>query len=198
MLPHGLRSGDAIAQSLLMSMLPDVPGEPFEPLRFRRESEQDSWWTLGVTVAGPGIIAQNEHAAIQIEHLTVHPEQMFCSVVVLLRRLIVPTEQTKARGPQLHASWGDPHGPEFVPFAISYADGDLFDNVTESLRLVHGSEDGRSARSIFHVDSLPPAGPVTFLASWRAVGIEEVHVSIDASVIADAASAAANQWPQPG
>jgi hypothetical protein len=43
---------------------------------------------------------------------------------------------------------------------------------------------------------LPPAGPVTFICQWSALGIEESRGEIDARLILDAAGRAVQLWPQ--
>jgi hypothetical protein len=43
---------------------------------------------------------------------------------------------------------------------------------------------------------LPPAGPVTFVCQWPALGIPESRADVDAELILDAAARAVQLWPE--
>jgi hypothetical protein len=109
-----------------------------------------------------------------------------------------------------HLPWRGKQVPgEVLRLGLMYADGrrtaaaaarPLGDDAADPGRLVmlEGGSSGSPRRwdGEFWVYPLPPAGPVTFVASWPKHGVAETRVELDGAAIREGAKRAVTLWPE--
>jgi hypothetical protein len=106
-----------------------------------------------------------------------------------------------------HGRRGRPPPGEALRLGLLYADGRRAATTSHwwpgaeadpgRLVLQHGGGGGNARRwdDQFWVHPLPPAGPVTFVASWPEYGAAETRAELDGSAIGAAAARAVILWP---
>jgi hypothetical protein len=104
---------------------------------------------------------------------------------------------------------GEPVPDEFLRLGLRFGDGAVAvnlpgygwhggDHEPQRPLLMHngGGGGGRRYDQTYWVWPLPPAGPLTFVCEWPALGIAETRVDLDAGLLHAAAARAATLWPE--
>lgn len=195
---------------------PEIP-EPDEP-----DSSQPSWWQapedeLPALLPISELLATTEHLAIAVVGVAVYNDGLQIQVERRLRRNGLPLrEWNELCGIFMeHMSFGGPvEAAGRLRFGVVLAGGekvlaDAFpffgadpmaepEGHTLSRRQQGGGGGGSTYASADHlwIWPRPPAGPIELVVQWPALGIEETHVTIDASAVDDLAERARPFWPR--
>jgi hypothetical protein len=190
-----------------MSFFDSIPQPPPEP---RQRLRRPAWERPGTVIPGsvPAelILARTDEVAVAVGSVRAYPNGFEFTVHVRARRAddavgdFDPFERL-GYGRERRA----PH--DALRLGVLYADGRRTattaghplkrDDNAENLILRHGGGGGddRSWDSDFWVYPLPPAGPVTLVASWLEHGIAETRAELDGAAIREAAGHAVALWP---
>ena len=189
-----------------MSFFDDVPDAPGparpEPRRRRWRGGPDD--TVGVPVPFAGLLARSDEMAVCVCGLAAFPAGFLCNVVAL-SRLDPPRAHMNllGRGP------GAPPGTGGTfRFGVGFSDGTKATGAMRPgrpgglgpgrrvLQPQGGHGGGRRSTLGFWCEPLPPAGPMSFVCQWPAMGVGETALRLDARLVLDAAALAGPIWPE--
>jgi hypothetical protein len=191
---------------------PPPPPEP-EP-----RHEQPVWigpprGTLPGVVALELLLARSEKAAVYISRLGGYPTGFEFDVVSLTAPGIDEELDPMMFGPHRHRRHGAAAPgelpPEMLRIGIEFSDGSRVTNVAGfphrpdeapagPVMIAHGGGGGGGEwRQSQWVWPLPPAGRLSFVCEWPAVGIELTRAEIEGQLILDAAARAQTIFTRP-
>jgi hypothetical protein len=192
-----------------MSFFDSIPPPPPEPVRRRGLPWTRPDAVIPGSVPADVMLIRTEQIAVAIGSVRAYPTGFEFTLHTRLRH-----EDKPGRG------WADPLEPhlpwrgsqvpgEVLRLGLMYADGrrtaataarPLGGDDADPGRLVmlEGGSSGSPRRwdGEFWVYPLPPAGPVTFVASWPKHGVAETRVELDGAAIREAAGRAVTLWPE--
>ena len=185
------------------------PPPPQPPKRAPRRSWMRPETMIPGSVAAEALLVSTETAAVAVGSLRAYPNGFEFTVHVRQRGedddFAHGLADPFGRNPRTR---GAAEPDQSLRLGILYADGrraaidgghrHFSDPVApDELVLMHGGSSGSDYRwdGDFWVHPLPPAGPVTFVASWLAKGITEARAQVDGAAISVAASHAVELWP---
>jgi hypothetical protein len=124
-------------------------------------------------------------------------------------RLVALTRRAEDHGRPPHFAMSGRGGPGSMQLGVLYADGRRGDTTlgpdpNAALRspdrisiMPRGGQGGpRRLDQSFWIHPLPPSGPLTFVAQWREVGLNEQRREIDSEPILTAAAGITPIWPR--
>jgi hypothetical protein len=184
------------------------PPPPPEPVRRRRPAWMRPEAVIPGSVPGEVILIRTEQVAVAVGSVRAYPNGFEFTVHVRLRR------EDESRWPR-HSDvfersrrGADRDGSQ-LRLGLLYADGRRAATTGGHWRPIEDDDDGRlvlqqgggggSSRGCdwdFWVHPLPPAGPVTLVASWLEHGIAESRAELDGAAIRTAAGRAVTLWPE--
>jgi hypothetical protein len=155
------------------------------------------------------LLARTEQRAIGLTGIRAYPNGFAFTLGVRLRQ-IIPGEQTRFG---MFGGEVDPSGEfadYYLRFGVQFADGRTATNLWPHHRAFEagrpdpplltgtggGGHDGRVWDQDYWVWGLPPPGPLVFVGEWRARGIGESRVQVDARLVLEAAGRAVPIWPE--
>lgn len=150
-------------------------------------------WVGGLTDV-EGVVARTEAVAVVVRSLVAHPGGFTFTLTT--------HHADRTEG---HAMFGPfPDANQALRLGLLYPDGtkvlsDPFGRPSEAAA-VHGllpgggSSDGWSTTTDYRAWPLPGPGALTFVVRWRAMGIEDIRWSLDASRLIEAAARARRLW----
>lgn len=188
--------------------LPPQPPEPPQPL----------WIGPAENVLGAGVdlslvLARTEDVGVGLHSVVAEPNGV--SFTLDFRRRFGAFPGTEWGRPFPPAYPGESRDEEDFRFGVQFSDGRKATSLDQAWglepvdpshpasvtpRLVPrgGGGGSRHASQVgYWVWPLPPPGPLAFVCEWRAVGIPETRVEVDAAAIIAAAGRAAVLWALP-
>jgi hypothetical protein len=184
------------------------PPPPPEPIQRRRPAWMRSDAVIPGSVPAEVVLIHTEQVAVAVGSVRAYPNGFEFTVLVRLRR----EDETRWPG---HSDVFErsPRGTRGdgsqLRLGVLYADGRRAATTGERWRPRDDEDDGRlvlqqgggggSSRGCdwdFWVHPLPPAGPVTLVASWLGQGVAESQAELDGTAIRAAAGRAVTLWPE--
>jgi hypothetical protein len=183
----------------------DIFGEDDDEFEF--DAPSSKW--VGGAVPLELLVARSDQAAVVVRNLVAYHDgfgfvmEAFLHPSVKLGR--------RRRGPSIfHDPYSDgPLDDETLRFGISWPDGGRATNLDfrgrgwqDATEPAHGLESGsgggsdREYSTNYWAWPLPAEGDLRFLAEWPAFDIPETAASLDARLLADAATRAFAVWPE--
>lgn len=192
------------------------PPEP-EPQPF----SQPSWLgppqnMLGAPVPLRLLLARTERAVAALTGCDAYPNGVAFDFALRLRpdSLTIAERRALMHGGLFHRVGpveGDELPPELFRFGVLFADGRKATSVNDRRAFMGQDEPdgpflmprgGGGGELSWNMDfwlwPLPPAGPLTFVVEWPALGIAETRVESDATAIVEAAATTETLWPEGG
>lgn len=168
----------------------------------RRMSPPDNEVPVGLP-AGL-VLGRADGVAVALTRILVHTGGVHLEVSVRLRAAL--------REPHgLHGLLGhgfDARSEDRLLLGVQFADGRRastldddpwrpFDDPGDGPRLVAtaGQSDGRTAEQGYWLWPVPPAGPLTLVCAWPAMGVPETVTTLDGGAVAEAARRVEVLWP---
>ncbi|WP_261163877.1 hypothetical protein [Microbacterium sp. Marseille-Q6965] len=196
------------------------PPDPEIPELEETESSQPRWWQapedeLPALLGISELLAATDHAAIALVGIAVHREGIELRVERRLRRNGLPRNEWNELCAVFmeHMSFGGPVDlAGRLRFGVLLADGSKVTDASPSFegrdpmiepagyilsRWEQGGGGGGSTYSSadrLWLWPLPPAGPIELVMQWPALGIDETHLGIDVSKVAELATLARPYW----
>jgi hypothetical protein len=189
---------------------PPGPPEP-EPETPEWLSAPDGW--IGAVVPVLELLGRSDEAATCISRIVAYPVGFEVTLDAFTRSL------SRAYAFDAMEDWHEEHPPpQLLRYGVEFADGRKASNVggmfggtvyamsatdepaldpSKDISLVPGGGHGggRHSRQELWVWPLPPPGPVAFVCEWPQYGIQETRVSVEATLIREAAERAEEIWP---
>jgi hypothetical protein len=181
--------------------LPPPPALPEQPPQPEWVGPPDN--VLGRPVPVDLVVARTEDAAVVVRNVVAYPNGV-AFVLDVRRRKADPWDDPLGMHPRFG---GTPETQkDILRFGVGLSDGSKAttgghfpwgDRVQGPL-LTQGGGGGGGTRwaMSYWLWPLPPQGPLTFVAEWRAQGIQETRVEIDAGVLREAAARAEKLWDE--
>lgn len=190
----------------------DIPLQPPAPSELQPQLSQPPWFGPPQGVI-PGyspqraVIFRTESAILMAGQFVVYP----AGVEFTLSLSLAPQAEEWFDCPwELHhhprRGHSIPPPEDLLRFGILYPDGSKWTNLLRSFPapeeepvgpvVMHrgGGGGGNSWKMAYWLWPLPPDGPLTFVAQWPALGVEESSASIDGSALRQAATEAEVVW----
>jgi hypothetical protein len=198
-----------------MSFFEPPPPPPELPEEFR----QPAWIgppdnELGVGISLNAIVDRSERAVIAVLGCTVFSNGVVLEMTLHTRPgSITAREQREMHGSPFYFHGprdpGEELPPNLVRIGVLFADGRKGSSLNDRRAFLNQEEPdgpiltprgGGGGNGVWKVDywlwPLPPAGPLTVVAAWPAFGIDETHIELDATPIAEAAKDVITLWPE--
>lgn len=166
---------------------------------------------MGVSVPMDAVLVRSPGALVTLQRFVAYPEGVLFELGVRRKEpKLVPWGGVEASGSGQRSRFGRPSNPA-LRFEVEFSDGRRatslgLDRVTEEpeqeerqdpvLRVLRGSGSPSSVYLDYWLWPLPPAGPLQFIVDGSGMGIENGRVTVDGSVLGEAASRSEMVWQE--